>query len=189
MGVKIDIMKNKNTTLIRLILIVVPLVILDQGSKLYFKQFMGKEYELIEGVLSIKPVLHTNLYYASLLNMNLSRTTILIIGIAAMYFTIAVYRYLRNSINDSKLLIFSFGFGFAGVISSFFDTLIRGGALDFINLENFFIFDVKDIYLKLYVIILISFCLINWKALNNTNKTDFIQYLRPFNKRSSDMDR
>jgi len=48
----------------------------------------------------------------------------------------------------TKLLNISISFVIAGIICSFIDVVFWGGSLDFIGLFDWFIFDMKDVWLN-----------------------------------------
>src|SRR5690625_4821252 len=96
----------KNKVLNRFTLTVMILIVVDQVAKLFFQQFTGNEYVIIENFISIKPFLHTNFYYTDLLNISVGRIIKLLIAVFAMYFTIAVFGYLKDICNNFRLLNF-----------------------------------------------------------------------------------
>ena len=60
---------------------------------------------------------------------------------------ITAYNYYRSKVDDANILFtVLFITGLAGSICSLVDKIFWGGSLDYIQLYNLFIFDLKDCY-------------------------------------------
>lgn len=130
------------------------LVLLDQISKFIVTKFyINSSFNIIPGILGFLVEQNTNgSYLFSLMDFTaplILQIFILILAFGTIYF---LYKYLF-SIMNTKIIRISLIFILAGSLSSAIDTIFWGGSWDFMYLYNWFIFDIKDLYLSLGVAI------------------------------------
>lgn len=132
---------------------IVVLVAVDQGIKIFIANFMiDLEFIIIPTVFAFHPHQNINLGWIwNMLDFMMPLSIAVIISLIATIVIIIFYRYGSfhcNRIERGKMLpeIF-FPFAMAGAICKLIDDIFWGGSLDYIRLFNWFIFDLKDVYL------------------------------------------
>lgn len=153
-------MKKKiNREHINLYATVFLLVIIDQLIKCVISTFfLQTESVLIPGLLSFKPVHNTELSWFGSLGIKLFSNYFITVGINLFIFIAAVilYRYVYlDMVTSRKSIQLIFIFLFAATLCSTIDRIFWRGSLDYIRLEGFFIFDIKDCYVTIFVILFI----------------------------------
>ena len=73
-------------------------------------------------------------------------------------FLIVSYDFLRTLSGNAKMINIAFIFGFAAVSSVFIDSFSWIGILDYIYLKPLFVFDLKDVYINIWIILFWLYC-------------------------------
>jgi len=150
---------------VNIILWILLLVLVDQGSKLIIANcFIDTQFYIIEDVLGFHPVYNIqHSFLNNLLNLKLSLWLHVILLFCIQWLIIYVYSNYRSKQPKTKLLDVSFIFGQAGLICVFLGWFFwKDGILDFIFLYALTI-DLKDIYLNCFVLLFIVNILKNRK--------------------------
>lgn len=139
----------KNKVLKLTLIIVILLIIIDQLSKL----LIIKNYHEPFGNELIKIEIAENKGIAFGINSGNNKNIIITIIVL-----IIIINFIRNQIEriDTKTNI-SVSMILAGGISNLIDRIFRGYVVDFINLKNFAIFNIADIFIVIGWILLIIF--------------------------------
>ena len=127
-------------------------IVIEQFVKVLIWQFaLGKRISLIPEILRFEPHLNTNLtWIASMANFVMPIFLMLIIQISLAIGMTLLYRYQRYAAVKTNIwLDLSFCFVLAGIGCSFIDVVFWGGSLDYFGLFNWFIFDIKDVFLNI----------------------------------------
>lgn len=151
------------------------LVLADQTAKLLISQLaMRDRFSIIPGFLHFHPVQNRNLsWIASIADYNTPVAQMIVIQIAAAVVTAIVYGYCVFLSEEKQPHLSRFLLFFeSGILCSFLDVVFWGGSLDFIALLNWFVFDVKDVYLSLGVISLLLFCMDDLQKYYRLNKEE-----------------
>lgn len=137
-------MKKK---IIYYILSIVPIIVIDQIIKL----FMINKNVIINNFFSIK---YTENYGIA---FSLLQQKLIIIVISLILIISATIYIIKNIIKLSKIQVISISFVVAGGISNFIDRIFRGYVIDYIdiNLFNFPVFNLADIFITFGVILFI----------------------------------
>lgn len=166
----------KNVTLSILIF---SLFLLDQFSKIIvsiiFKQNNLTSINIIKNYFSITPYINTQgSFIASRFNINAPFIifTILNCLILMLIFFLYKFKLHKKQINSIKQLTFIFLF--SGGLCSLIDKIFWGGSLDFLQIHNLFIADIKDIFITLG---LGSFVLLNINSNDQTNLKEFFNFI------------
>lgn len=133
------------------------LIALDQAVKLAIAGFCaGARIVLISGVLRFGPVKNTYLtWISSIAGYKTPVCLMVAFQIVALALIVLSYRYLTyRAFGRQAMLRLFFSFCAAGVSCSFLDVAFWGGSLDFLGLFDWFVFDIKDLYLDTAAIIL-----------------------------------
>lgn len=140
-------MKNK---IVRgLLIIVITLIVIDQGSKVlvsnFLKEPVGNEFVGLEIV--------TNTGMAFGFNEGNIKNILLTI-----FVLLIIIRFVKNQIEriDTKTMV-AISLVLAGGIGNLIDRFFRGGVLDFIKLYKLPIFNLSDVFVVLGWILLVIF--------------------------------
>lgn len=133
------------------------LILLDQGLKLLIHTFyLDARFPLFPPFLYFHPYQNTDFSWINnLFNFGIGQTMhilLTIVIIVAIYF---FYRMVAKEISITPLINTAFAFCYGGAFCSLIDRVCWGGSLDFIQLKGFFIFDFKDIYINVFIILLL----------------------------------
>lgn len=133
----------------KFIILTLLLLILDIASKYLFY-----DLNIGEGILVFDPIF--NFGIARSIGLPLIMTIVISI-IALIWFFIV---YFRGYIN-----VFIAGFLIAGTLGNLFDRILFGGVRDFINIQigNFPVFNIADVFLNIGVILFIIREIWPWK--------------------------
>lgn len=136
-------------------LLVPILIIVDQISKFLVLNFLTSEKIIIENFISLNLVNNTGVAFG--LNSGQNMTNIFI-GILFIFIIVRFLISQKNNI-DSKTEIIIYMI-LAGGISNLIDRIIRGAVVDFINVKNFSVFNIADIYIVVGWILFIIFLIL-----------------------------
>lgn len=135
------------------------LVIIDQLVKLIVaQQFMTYEFDMVGTLLRFRPIKNTDMSYGGNFITILSNPWILILfNIFVVFLFISGYfMYKQKQTTHTSIFVkIILVFGLAGSICSLIDKIFWGGSIDFIQIPNFFIFDLKDCYLTISEILFV----------------------------------
>jgi len=145
--------QKKIASIKSLILWIIVLVAVDQGIKLWIANFMmDAEFAIIPSVFAFQTAHNINLGWIwNMLDIMMPLPIAVLISIIAALGIVMVFRYLKFHFYDfkvyekwlDKFLIFAL----AGAFCKLIDDIFWGGSLDYIRLFDWFIFDLKDVYL------------------------------------------
>ena len=160
-------------------LLVLVFIFADQFIKIIIKKYLiNSEYEIIKNLLSFKPYfIQKHSWFNSLFDLKIGMSVYIIFTVIVIFLSFFVYGFLKENKKAKLLVKLVFLFFYAGTICSLIDKIFWGGSLDFIYLKGFFVFDLKDIYLSLFEIILIITIIMNFKALNTFKFKRFWNYV------------
>ena len=163
-----------------IILWIIILVIADQGTKLIIANyFMDTRFDIIDSVIGIRPIFNEKYtFFNVLLGLNLEIFARVVFCILVQFAIIFSYGYIKTIQQSStKLLDIAFIFGQSVAICVFCGFFFwKSGVLDFIYL-HFFIIDMKDIYIKCFVMFFLINYLKNYSELKSP-KLKFKDYLQ-----------
>ena len=162
------------------ILWTIALVVIEQVIKLIISaNYRDLNFEIIPPLFEFKPVLNNKTFYwLGLMNIDVGRWARLVTGLVFFGVLCLFYLYLKTGSKKGKLIDVVFIFGFAGLLCSICDNIFFGGSWDYIYLKPLFIFDLKDLYLNCFTILIIVFCYKNRTEINNVKIKDIISYIK-----------
>lgn len=106
---------------------------------LYFMPFFNRYYSWFNSILQIGSSKWVHILFVAVM-------TVLML---------LFYRYLRKNYETGRYINAMFLFLFSGTVCSLLDKVIWNGSLDYILLNGFFIFDLKDIYIDVFIVLLL----------------------------------
>lgn len=175
---------NKLFKYLRTLLMVSILVCIDQLIKIIIlNNFMNEKFYFIDKFIGFEPIINTKYSYInSLGNFGIGLAAHIITVIAAMLISIIIYIFISETYNITLFGEYIFIFLFSGSFCSFIDKVIWGGSLDYILVEGFFTFDLKDVYISIFEILIISCAIFNYKGLRRFDEKKFFRELKGFIK-------
>lgn len=110
---------------------------------------MDSEFDIIRKILRFSPVQNTNLSYGGNFISILSNLWIMVLfNILVILLFVSGYSfYMTKRQHTSCSVKVVIIFGMAGTLCSLLDKILWDGSLDFLQMSNFFTFDLKDCYL------------------------------------------
>ena len=163
---------------VKLIIIII-LTIIDQVIKIIInKYYMDYQCVFIRSLLSFFPVINRKYFFVNtLLNTKIGFVVITCILILGLIFLLIIYKFLKERIIKPFFVDCGVILCTSGIICAIITVLFWDGTLDYIYLLPVnIIFDLKDIYLKGWCILLLGL-FINKKYLSNVRLNDLINYL------------
>lgn len=153
------------------------LFIMDQVIKLYiYLNHMEKDIDIIKGFLMFRPKFNRDFSWInSLFQFGIGLTAHIIISAIVLLGLIFTYDFIKTKKHINNTLNLAFVFIISGAICSLIDKLIWGGSLDYIYLVGFFIFDLKDVYISVFEVLLILSIV---RSFNRFKKLDEKRILR-----------
>jgi len=137
------------------------LITADQGVKLFINaNFLGNTAAIFPPVLYFSPVFNTDYsWFASMLDLTVSKWLhAAAVGLLIVILTL-FYRFLNLRLGRDHTVNTLFAFLFSGAFCSLLDKIFWNGSLDFIMLNGLFIFDMKDVYISVFIGLLLLFLL------------------------------
>lgn len=102
--------------------------------------------------------------YGSFLNKNISMKILICINIFMFIFSIVIYNVHIKKYGKSFWSDWFIIFTSSGLFSSLIDKIFWGGSLDYINLANNVLLDLKDIYMLFGIVLIICEVILNEKV-------------------------
>ncbi|MFX0549987.1 signal peptidase II [Hathewaya histolytica] len=141
------------------------LILLDQIMKfLFLNANKASKFNDIGKIISIEPIKNT---LASTMNyfldMKISIMSLIFINLILIIICVSIYKHHINKYNKSLWSDSFIIFIISGLACSLLDKILWRGSIDFINFNNFIIFDFKDIYLILSVFLILFEVILNEK--------------------------
>ena len=134
-------------------IVIAILIIADQGIKLYINAYyLGVALPVLPPVLYFRPIFNTDYsWFASMLDLSLSKWLhVALVGIL-LALIVLFYRHLQNRLSKNNTVNVLFAFLFSGALCSLLDKIFWNGSLDFVLIQSMFTFDIKDVYISIFV--------------------------------------
>lgn len=143
-----------------IVLFISVLVGLDQMIKLIIrKYYFDMQFDIIPGLFRFYP--KYNYDYSFVNNISGGGGGFifhLILFIAITALLIFFYGYIK-SLNKSKLVDYLFIFGISGALCAIISISFWEGVLDYVYLIPLFVFDLKDLYMNVFVVLCMVFAI------------------------------
>jgi signal peptidase II len=156
------IIHNKNTWSA-----VVVLVAIDQAVKVVINsKWLDARIPILPPYLYFEPMFNRDYSWVnSMLQLGISKGIHIAIVLIMGIFIYLFYKYLNQKIGPSNIINVLFAFIFSGTICSLVDKVFWDGSLDYILVNGFFTFDLKDAYINIFIGLLIISLLLGSKDL------------------------
>lgn len=175
---------------IKIIILALVFIMMDQAIKIYiYRNLMHKEYDILSNFVAFKPYINIKYsWFNSISNFNIGLLPHIIVGLLILLGTFLAYGFVKKKYTMYPFTSCLFAFLFAGAFCSLIDKIAWGGSLDYIHLKGFFIFDLKDVYLSAFEVMIVIAVIINYKGLRNLKEKalakDFKDYMKCLLQRS-----
>ena len=156
----------------------IALFIIDQIIKIVINRyFIDVRFDIIPPLFYFKPKF--NIHYSwvnDLFKLGWGFWTHIIIFCFVVILIVFLYDLFKTIFDNAKIIGIAFSFIFAATLCASIDTIYWGGSLDYIYLKPLFIFDLKDLYSKIWMILFLLIMLKNRKYLATIKTKDMIHY-------------
>lgn len=169
--------KNRKTFIVVLILITIEQVI----KIIINNNFMDKRFPILPPLIYFEPMFNRHYSWLnSMLQLGSSKWIhIAIVAILSMLIYL-FYQYLNKNFGTNKIINSMYAFLFSGSVCSLIDKVFWNGSLDYILINGFFTFDLKDVYINIFIGLLILSLLLKNKVLEQIDDNivkDFTKYI------------
>ncbi|MDF2588765.1 MAG: signal peptidase [Anaerocolumna sp.] len=163
---------------------IILLIFLEQGIKIVINaNYLNQKLPILPPYLYFEPMFNRSYsWFNSMLQLGISKWIhILFVGIL-LIFIILFYIYILQQYGFNHLINTMFTFLISGALCSLIDKVFWNGSLDYILIEGFFTFDLKDVYIDIFIgLLILSFVtknkIIEKMSQNNHNTKDFLKFI------------
>lgn len=135
------------------VLLTALLFVIDQGIKLYINHHhLNDNIKIVEDMFYLNPTFNRDYSWInSLFGLGISKGIHIVLVGFIIVMVVAVYGFLRHHKINTKTVNIAFAFILAGGLCSFVDKVFWNGSLDYIYVVNHFTFDLKDVYVNVFI--------------------------------------
>ena len=123
----------------------------DQLIKLIiYHNYMAHTFPIIENFISFTPHFNEDIsWFNAKYDLNMGLGIITLLTIAVLIFALYQAKIHYMEYQEQTLAVAGYSTFISGVLASVLDKILWGTSLDYIKFRNWFIFDLKDLYLDL----------------------------------------
>ena len=153
------------------------LISIEQGIKLIINyKYLDINFPILEPLLYFEPKFNRDYsWFNSMLNLGVGKGIHILIVFMLISLTFLVYKFINKKIETTNLIDTTFAFLFSGAICSLIDKVFWNGSLDYILFYDLFIFDLKDVYVNVFIGLVILMIIIDYKGLRSADDKDSIK--------------
>ena len=151
----------------------IALCAIDQIIKIVIdRYFLDVRFDIIPPLFYFRPTFnHDYTWINNLFSLGIGFWVHLVIFcFVAVPIVIVAYDLFKTTSNNAKIINIAFIFAFASAFSALIGTIFWDGCLDYIYLKPLFIFDLKDLYINIFVILLLLYLIKNKKPIKEMDK-------------------
>ncbi|WP_368487981.1 signal peptidase II [Clostridium sp. BJN0013] len=161
---------------------VIILVIIDQVIKIIINNnFLDKTFPILSSLLYFEPTFNRSYSWInSILQLGIDKWIHILAVVIMSILIYLFYQYLNKLFGTNKIINIMYAFIFSGAMCSLIDKIFWNGSLDYILLNGFFTFDLKDVYISIFIGLLILSLFLKNKILNQIDNNlvkDFTKYI------------
>lgn len=165
------------------------LIAIEQGIKLVINaNYLENNDKILEGILYFNPMFNRDYsWFNSMLKLGIGKwfhiafVGVVLLGIVLFYF------FMNKDKKTSKLVDTMFSFIVGGAFCSFVDKVFWDGSLDYILVKGYFTFDLKDVYINVFIGLFILLLLLNYNHIKDVDENklikDYFSYVKGLFKR------
>ncbi len=169
--------QNKKTCIAVLILVTIEQVI----KVVINNNFLDKKFPILSPLLYFEPMFNRDYSWLnSMLQLGISKWIHISIVAIMSILIYLLYQYINKQFGTNKIIDIMYAFIFSGAMCSLIDKIFWNGSLDYILVNGFFTFDLKDVYINIFNGLLILSLLLKNKVLNQIDDNivkDFTKYI------------
>lgn len=169
--------QNKKTYMAVLILVAI-----DQVIKIVINnKLLDRKIPILAPLLYFEPMFNRDYSWLnSMLQLGVSKYIHILLVVIMSIFIYLFYQYLNMQFGTNKLINIMYAFIFSGAMCSLIDKIFWNGSLDYILVNGFFTFDLKDVYVNVFIGLVILSLFLKNKVLNQIDDDiikDFTKYV------------
>lgn len=153
------------------------LIAVEQIIKIIINNnYLDNNDVIIENFLYFNPMFNRDYSWInSLFQLGVSKLPHVIMVAVIMTMVIVVYFFIDHKGYNSKIVSTAFSFLLAGGICSFVDKIIWDGSLDYIYVQNHFTFDLKDVYINVFIGLMVLMFIFDHQGIRTKDEDHFIR--------------
>jgi len=153
---------------------------IDQTIKIVIdRYFLDVRFDIISPLFYFKPTFnHQYSWINGLFGLGMGFWAHIVIFCVIAVLVAFFYDWMKSISGNNKMLNIAFVFCFAGMISSLIGTIFWNGCLDYIYLKPLFVFDLKDLFIDTFIILLLLYLHKNNKHLSSIKNKDLICHFK-----------
>lgn len=159
------------------------LIAIEQLIKIIINNsYLYKTYPILPPYLYFQPMFNRDYSWVnSMLQLGISKWLHIVMVAIITILLVLFYQFLNKRLGSRKEINLMFAFIFSGAICSLIDKVLWDGSLDYIYVRGFFTFDLKDVYINVFLGLLVLFALLKNKTLKEIDDNDlltgFLKYI------------
>lgn len=163
------------------------LISIEQLIKIIINNnYLDKHIPIIPPLIYFDPMFNRDYsWFNSMLKLDISKWLHIGVVVLMSTFILLFYQYIKHRIGRDKAVDVMFAFIFSGAMCSLIDKVFWNGSLDYILIKGYFTFDLKDVYIDIFIGFLILFLLIKNKTLKQLDDQDLLRDFGRFILRKS----
>lgn len=163
------------------------LVAVEQAIKLIINaNFLESSFAILPPLLYFEPVFNRKYSWLnSMLGLENSKWIHVIVVAGLLILIYLFYRFLNRELGSRRIINVLFAFVFSGAVCSVIDKVCWNGSLDYILLDHLFTFDLKDVYINVFLGLLVVAILLKNKTLAELDDRDILQDFGKYLRRKS----
>mgnify|MGYP000904277130 CR=1 FL=1 len=160
------------------------LIAIEQIIKIIiYNNFFDKRYAILPPVLYFEPMFNRHYsWFNSMLKIDNSKWLHIAVVAIMIILIVLFYRFLNKRVGSFKIINVMFAFLISGAMCSLIDKVFWDGSLDYIMLKGFFTFDLKDLYIDVFIGLMILSLFTKSDKLKEIDEKillkDFVHFLR-----------
>lgn len=155
----------------------VVLIIIEQGIKLVIKgSYLEANLPILTPWLYFKPMFNRDYSWVnSMLQLGIGKWFHIVIVAGMLVLIYLFYKFLNKQSDTTWFIDMAFVFIFSGAMCSFIDKVFWDGSLDYILIKGLFTFDLKDVYINVFIALSLLMVLVNSKGLRKAYGEDIVK--------------
>lgn len=164
--------KNK-----RIWMSIILLITIEQVIKIVINNnFLNRKVPILPPFLYFQPMFNRDYSWInSMFQLNVGKWIHIVLVAIMLILIYLFYMYLNKQLMTNKIINFMFIFLFSGAMCSMMDKILWDGSLDYIFVNGFFTFDLKDVYIDIFIGLLIVSLVFENKVIKQINDMNILE--------------
>ena len=164
-------------------ILVFVLVGIEQFIKIVINNnYLHERFPILPPFLYFEPVFNRHYsWFNSIFKLGIGKWAHILIVLIMIMFIYLFYKYISKKFEVTNIINVMFAFLLSGAICSFIDKVFWNGSLDYILVEGLFTFDLKDVYINVFIGLFILAALLGNKTFKEIDEEDvlggFMKYI------------